>query len=46
VDDTLRPMLVDDADYGQWVSPQPNQDIQDWYFFGHGLNFKQGKTID
>ncbi|HEY9076749.1 MAG TPA: TIM-barrel domain-containing protein [Anaerolineaceae bacterium] len=23
-----------------WVSPRPEQDLQDWYFFGYGHNYK------
>jgi alpha-glucosidase len=38
VDDSARP-LFDDADW-PWVLPRPVRDARDWYFFGHGHDYK------
>lgn len=39
VDDSQRP-LFDDSDW-PWVIPRAAGPHQDWYFFGHGHNYKQ-----
>jgi alpha-glucosidase len=39
VDDTERP-LFDSSDW-PWVIPRPSGARQDWYFFGHGHQYKQ-----
>jgi len=38
VDDSKRP-LFDNSDW-QWSTPAPEKDYQDWYFFGHGHDYK------
>ena len=39
VDDSERP-LFDDSDW-PWVMPRPEKELQDWYFFAHGSDYKQ-----
>ncbi len=39
IDDTERP-LFDDSDW-PWVMARPQKPHQDFYFFGHGFDFKQ-----
>ncbi|HWB64561.1 MAG TPA: TIM-barrel domain-containing protein [Chitinophagales bacterium] len=38
IDDSKRP-LFDNSDW-PWVEARPNYNVQDWYFFGYGTNYK------
>ena len=38
IDDSERP-LFDNSDW-QWVTPRPNKNLQDWYFFVYGTDYK------
>ena len=35
INDTLSPLIENN-----WLLQRPNNNIFDWYFFGHGLNYK------
>ena len=37
--DDSKNFLFDNTDW-KWVLPRQNKDIQDWYFFGYGKNYK------
>jgi len=40
VNDSGRPLMGVDPEWGQWVLSRSSHDIQDFYFFGHGLHFR------
>ena len=41
VDESKRHIFVsDDSDWGEWVAPRPEVDVQDWYLFAYGHDYK------
>jgi len=42
IDDSQTPLLIpDSSDNWMWVSERPNKQLQDWYFFAYGNDYKQ-----
>ena len=41
VDESKRHLLVkEDSDWGEWVAPRPEGEVQDWYLFAYGHDYK------
>ncbi len=41
VDESTRHLFVqDDSDWGEWVAARPEGDVQDWYLFAYGHDYK------
>ena len=41
VDESTRHLLVkEDSDWGEWVEARPEGDVQDWYLFAYGHDYK------
>ena len=40
VDDSERPLLAEDGGW-DWIKARPSGTRQDWYFFGHGHDYRQ-----
>ncbi|MBQ9192886.1 MAG: DUF5110 domain-containing protein [Bacteroidales bacterium] len=41
VDERARHLIVEeDSDWGEWVAPRPEGEVQDWYLFAYGHDYK------
>ncbi len=41
VDESNRHLLVkEDSDWGEWVAARPEREVQDWYLFAYGHDYK------